>query len=75
MLAAHLTACVDALEWPALARPLSVHPVVTDPPCGLIEYTPEQLKKRKNGRRGCLADPAISRRMQTEPLPRFTVLK
>lgn len=33
----------------------AVHAVVTDPPFSLVEYSPEQLEKRRNGRGGDLA--------------------
>ena len=39
----------DAFAWLAKAEPCSIHAVVTDPPYGLLEYTAEQLEKRKNG--------------------------
>lgn len=65
---------VDAFEWLAEAKPLSIHAVVTDPPYGLIEYKPEQLEKMKNGRGGVWRLPPAFDGCQRRPLPRFTVL-
>ncbi|HEY7158141.1 MAG TPA: DNA methyltransferase [Gemmataceae bacterium] len=64
----------DSLEWLALARPCSIHAVVTDPPYGLIEYTPRELKKMRNGRGGVWRIPPSFDGHQRQPLPRFTVL-
>ena len=36
----------DALEWLERAQPNSIHAVVTDPPYGVLEYTPKQLENR-----------------------------
>ncbi len=65
---------VDAFAWLAQARPCSIHAVVTDPPYGLIEYTPEHLEKRKNGRGGVWRVPPSFDGCRRSPLPRFTVL-
>ncbi|MGD0651196.1 MAG: DNA methyltransferase [Verrucomicrobiia bacterium] len=65
---------VDAFEWLAEAKPLSIHAVVTDPPYGLLEYKPEQLEKMKNGRGGVWRLPPAFDGCQRRPLPRFTVL-
>jgi site-specific DNA-methyltransferase (adenine-specific) len=67
--------CVDAFDWIAKAEPLSIHAVVTDPPYGLVEYTPEELEKRKNGRGGVWRIPPSFDGCKRSPLPRFTVLK
>lgn len=64
----------DAFEWLANARSNSIHAVVTDPPYGLIEYTDEQLSKRKNGRGGVWRIPPSFDGCERSPLPRFTVL-
>jgi hypothetical protein len=42
----------DAFDWLDAAEPLSIQAVVTDPPYGLIEYSDEQLHKRKTGKGG-----------------------
>jgi len=64
----------DALKWLAQRAPNSLHAVVTDPPYGLVEYTPEQLEKRKNGNGGVWRIPPSYDGSQRSPLPRFTVL-
>ena len=66
---------VDAFDWLADAEPNSIHAVVTDPPYGLIEYTPIQLEKRNNGRGGVWRIPPSFDGCQRRPLPRFTVLR
>jgi DNA modification methylase len=65
---------VDAFAWLADAEPNSVHAVVTDPPYGLIEYTPRELEKMKNGRGGVWRIPPAFDGCKRKPLPRFTVL-
>ncbi len=66
--------CEDAFEWLAAAKPRSVHAVVTDPPYGLLEYTPHELAKLKRGRGGVWRIPPSFDGRQRRPLPRFTVL-
>ncbi len=65
---------IDAFKWLAEAKPRSIHAVVTDPPYGLIEYTPEQLRKLRNRRGGVWRIPPSFDGCQRSPLPRFTVL-
>lgn len=64
----------DAFEWLAQAKPRSIHAVVTDPPYGLIEYTPRELEKMRKGRGGVWRIPPSFDGCQRKPLPRFTVL-
>ena len=64
----------DAFEWLSAAKPNSIHAVVTDPPYGLVEYTPEELEKRRNGSGGVWRIPPSYDGHQRQPLPRFTVL-
>ena len=64
----------DAFEWMQDARPRSIHAVVTDPPYGLVEYTPAQLAKLKKGRGGVWRIPPAFDGSRRRPLPRFTVL-
>jgi site-specific DNA-methyltransferase (adenine-specific) len=65
---------VDAFKWLADTEPCSIHAVVTDPPYGLIEYTPAQLEKMKNGKGGVWRLPPSFDGCQRSPLPRFTIL-
>jgi len=48
--------------------------VVTDPPYGLFEYTPEQQAKLRNGKGGVWRIPPSFDGAKRSPLPRFTVL-
>jgi site-specific DNA-methyltransferase (adenine-specific) len=73
-LGGYCTYHADAFQWLAEAPPNSVHAVVTDPPYGLIEYTPHELEKLKNGRGGVWRIPPAFDGCKRKPLPRFTVL-
>jgi len=64
----------DAFEWLAQAKPCSIHAVVTDPPYGLVEYTPKELEKLRRGRGGVWRIPPSFDGCRRRPLPRFTVL-
>ncbi len=64
----------DSFAWLASARPQSIHAVVTDPPYGLIEYTPRELEKMQNGKGGVWRIPPSFDGCRRNPLPRFTVL-
>ena len=64
----------DAFDWLARANPCSIHAVVTDPPYGLLEYTPRELEKMKNGKGGVWRIPPSFDGCKRKPLPRFTVL-
>ncbi|MGH9603785.1 MAG: DNA-methyltransferase [Terriglobales bacterium] len=66
---------MDAFEWLRHAPACSIHAVVTDPPYGLVEYTPGQLEKMENGRGGVWRIPPAFDGARRKPLPRFTVLK
>jgi site-specific DNA-methyltransferase (adenine-specific) len=65
----------DAFDWLAAAGPCSIHAVVTDPPYGLVEYTPRELEKMRNGRGGVWRLPPAFDGCRRRPLPRFTVLR
>lgn len=65
----------DAFEWLAKRKAKTVHAVVTDPPYGIVEYTPEQLEKRKNGNGGIWRLPQRYDGHRRSPMPRFTVLR
>jgi len=64
----------DCIEWMRSAEPGSIHAVVTDPPYGLQEYSPEQQEKLRNGKGGVWRIPPSFDGAQRSPLPRFTVL-
>ena len=65
---------VDAFDWLRTAERNSIHAVVTDPPYGLLEYTPAELQKLKRGRGGIWRIPPAFDGCKRSPLPRFTVL-
>ena len=65
---------VDAFHWLADAEPASIHAVVTDPPYGVLEYTPEQLEKYRNGHGGLWRLPPAYDGASRQPLPRFSAL-
>ena len=63
--------CFDWLEQRAFN---SIHAVVTDPPYGLHEYSPEQQSKLRNGKGGVWRIPPSFDGNVRAPLPRFTTL-
>jgi len=65
---------MDAFEWLKRAKPCSIHAVITDPPYGLVEYTPRELEKMEKGRGGVWRIPPSFDGCRRRPLPRFTVL-
>ncbi len=65
----------DSFDWLSNADRCSIHAVVTDPPFGLIEYSPKELKKRRNGNGGVWRIPPAFDGCKRRPVPRFTVLK
>ncbi len=64
----------DCLEWLAVQPPSSVHAVVTDPPYGMVEYTPKEQEKLRRGRGGVWRLPPSFDGCKRSPLPRFTTL-
>lgn len=64
----------DAFEWLHSCEAQSLHAVVTDPPFGIVEYTPDQLRKRRDGKGGIWRLPQNYDGNQRSPMPRFTVL-
>jgi site-specific DNA-methyltransferase (adenine-specific) len=64
----------NAFKWLESAESESIQAVVTDPPYGLLEYTPVELDKLKNGRGGVWRIPPAFDGCKRSPLPRFTVL-
>lgn len=57
-------------EWPAN----SIQAVVTDPPYGLVEYSPKEQAKLRQGRGGVWRIPPSFDGHKRSPLPRFTTL-
>ena len=64
----------DCLEWLKQRERHSVHAVVTDPPYGLVEYSPKEQEKLRNGVGGVWRIPPSFDGAERSPLPRFTVL-
>ena len=64
----------DCFEWFREQEDNSVHAVVTDPPYGLHEYTPQQQSKLRSGKGGVWRIPPSFDGNQRSPLPRFTTL-
>lgn len=64
----------DCFSWFAERRPNTVHAIVTDPPYGLKEYTPEEKAKLRRGKGGVWRIPPTLDGCARRPLPRFTVL-
>ena len=64
----------DCLDWLDTQPHNSIHGVVTDPPYGLVEYTPQQQRKLRRGKGGVWRLPPAFDGHQRSPLPRFTTL-
>lgn len=64
----------DCLEWLAEQSPRSIHGVVTDPPYGLVEYSPREQIKLRAGKGGVWRIPPSFDGHERAPLPRFTTL-
>lgn len=64
----------DCLDWLVQQPHKSIHAVVTDPPYGLVEYTPLHQTKLRNGKGGVWRIPPSFDGHQRSPLPRFTTL-
>jgi site-specific DNA-methyltransferase (adenine-specific) len=64
----------DSGDWLKTQEADSIHAVVTDPPYGLVEYSPEQQEKLRNGKGGIWRIPPSFDGAKRSPLPRFTVL-
>lgn len=64
----------DCIDWLRSQAECSVHAVVTDPPYGLFEYSPEQQSKLRTRKGGVWRIPPSFDGSQRSPLPRFTVL-
>ena len=64
----------DCFDWIESREENSLHAVVTDPPYGLHEYTPEQQEKLRKGKGGVWRLPPSFDGSRRSPLPRFTIL-
>ncbi len=64
----------DCIGWLQAQPDGSLHAVVTDPPYGLHEYTPEQQAKLRKGEGGVWRIPPSFDGHKRSPLPRFTTL-
>lgn len=65
----------DSLSWLAKQRAQTFHAVVSDPPFGVLEYSEEELVKRRNGNRGGVWRlPQSFDGFLRQPAPRFTIL-
>jgi site-specific DNA-methyltransferase (adenine-specific) len=64
----------DCFAWMDSRPKDSIHAIVTDPPYGLKEYTPEEKEKLRNGHGGVWRIPPSFDGCKRSPLPRFTVL-
>lgn len=64
----------DCFDWLSRQPAASIEAVVTDPPYGLVEYTPEETAKLRAGKGGIWRIPPSFDGHKRAPLPRFTVL-
>lgn len=64
----------DCFDWLQQRGENSIHGVVSDPPYGLVEYTPHEQEKLRNGKGGIWRIPPAFDGSKRSPLPRFTVL-
>lgn len=64
----------DCFEWLQNQPNNSIHALVTDPPYGLVEYTPSELQKLRIGKGGTWRIPPSYDGSKRSPLPRFTTL-
>jgi site-specific DNA-methyltransferase (adenine-specific) len=64
----------DCFDWLRQQPDNSIHAIVTDPPYGLVEYSPKELTKLRRGRGGTWRIPPSFDGNERSPLPRFTTL-
>jgi hypothetical protein len=64
----------DSFEWLKNAAPNSLHGMLTDPPFGIVEFTPEEIAKLRSGKGGVWRIPPKMGGSDRAPLPRFTTL-
>ena len=65
----------NSFDWLKEQRANSFEAVLTDPPFGIVEFTPHEVAKLRNGNRGGVwrVPPKIGG-SERDPLPRFTTL-
>jgi site-specific DNA-methyltransferase (adenine-specific) len=64
----------DCRAWLAAQPERSIHAVVTDPPYGIVEYSPGEQEKLRRRRGGVWRIPPSFDGHARSPLPRFTTL-
>lgn len=64
----------ECISWLRGQPPDSIHAVVTDPPYGIVEYTPLQQAKLRAGQGGVWRIPPSFDGHSRAPVPRFTTL-
>ena len=64
----------DCFQWLAERKPHTLHSVCTDPPYGLVEFSPHEIGKLRKGRGGIWRIPPEFDGKKRKPLPRFSVL-
>lgn len=64
----------DCFSWLKEQEDNSIHAVVTDPPYGVQEYMPEEVKKLRAGKGGVWRLPPSFDGCKRSPIPRFSVL-
>lgn len=72
--ARYRTFLADCFDWMRDCEPSSVQAIVTDPPYGLLEFTPAEKAKLRTGRGGVWRIPPSFDGSARSPLPRFTIL-
>lgn len=64
----------NCFDWLRACEPRSIHAVVTDPPYGILEYSPIEQSKLRKRKGGVWRIPPSFDGHRRAPLPRFTVL-
>ena len=64
----------DCFKWLQEQPHHSIHAVCSDPPFGIVEFLPHEIKKMRDGRGGVWRLPPTIGGSQRSPLPRFTTL-
>lgn len=64
----------DCFEWLRSTPANSFHGVLTDPPFGIVEFTPDEVAKLRKGKGGVWRIPPKIGGSERAPLPRFTTL-